>query len=187
MYQKVDGDASLNRNILECKFERVQAILKKMESLNRNILECKSGFRKFIKSIFTCLNRNILECKYDRAAAGWTAAAGLNRNILECKFENDKHTMDIDLVLIETYWNVNRKLHQQNRQPMCVLIETYWNVNLHWQGRHPSRYWRLNRNILECKWIPLGDFVKRVSSLNRNILECKFDIMFFVILRVNTS
>ena len=53
-----------------------------------------------------------------------------------------------------------------------VLIETYWNVNAHGMecmGTHPG----INRNILECKlhgnWQKSSGFF----SINRNILECK--------------
>ena len=34
-----------------------------------------------------------------------------------------------DLVLIETYWNVNQVLSEQFVNFLFVLIETYWNVN----------------------------------------------------------
>ena len=32
-------------------------------------------------------------------------------------------------VLIETYWNVNKKMTDSENMDACVLIETYWNVN----------------------------------------------------------
>ena len=76
------------------------------------------------------------------------------------------------LVLIETYWNVNRspaaeevRLPSINRNILeCkfrnvvrkvgrffVLIETYWNVNVDFhRGTTHSRS-GINRNILECK------------------------------------
>ena len=35
----------------------------------------------------------------------------------------------INLVLIETYWNVNREIQSDHFKVEFVLIETYWNVN----------------------------------------------------------
>ena len=35
------------------------------------------------------------------------SSTGLNRNILECKSTGSAAAGDIDVVLIETYWNVN--------------------------------------------------------------------------------
>ena len=34
-----------------------------------------------------------------------------------------------DVILIETYWNVNFLYHQTGSCTVLILIETYWNVN----------------------------------------------------------
>ena len=39
-----------------------------------------------------------------------------------------KH-LERNIVLIETYWNVNLKKAFEKTEPKIVLIETYWNVN----------------------------------------------------------
>ncbi len=54
-----------------------------------------------------------------------------------------------------------------------VLIETYWNVNLTEAVLYLTES-GLNRNILECKYIPLITMHHHLCSLNRNILECKY-------------
>ena len=57
-----------------------------------------------------------------------------------------------EIVLIETYWNVN--LDEKLNQAVIdfVLIETYWNVNYSIWADKTGRTERLNRNILECKF-----------------------------------
>ena len=54
---------SLNRNILECKYEIIGYSLVGNYRLNRNILECK--FEEMVEQMreTESLNRNILECK----------------------------------------------------------------------------------------------------------------------------
>ena len=99
---------SLNRNILECKWDGKRDLSIYEGGLNRNILECK--YWLYLPSLLTrrvlietywnvnmygraerdspldCLNRNILECKSSRLTNSIKNIAGLNRNILECKF-----------------------------------------------------------------------------------------------------
>ena len=53
-----------------------------------------------------------------------------------------------------------------------VLIETYWNVNLGSSTLESSAL-RINRNILECKFIKDCDKKSNLEGINRNILECK--------------
>ena len=59
---------SLNRNILECKFDRPCCIMRPSSGLNRNILECKCGLRGCELFGRAGLNRNILECKFNLPA-----------------------------------------------------------------------------------------------------------------------
>ena len=54
-------------------------------------------------------------------------------------------------VLIETYWNVNQDFFDKLNEEFNVLIETYWNVNLSVWRKPTQGKTRLNRNILECK------------------------------------
>ena len=56
------------------------------------------------------------------------------------------------MVLIETYWNVNVTVGEEDGVPYLVLIETYWNVNDGLTAPIPRYFDRINRNILECKY-----------------------------------
>ncbi|EEX23196.1 hypothetical protein BLAHAN_04044 [Blautia hansenii DSM 20583] len=58
------GRLSINRNILECKYESIKLIHNRFFSINRNILECKYESIKLIHNRFFSINRNILECKF---------------------------------------------------------------------------------------------------------------------------
>ena len=76
--------------------------------LNRNILECKLSCRKRLLSLWKSLNRNILECKFILTKAVLCTLQRLNRNILECKCFLSAGLLTSGIVLIETYWNVNK-------------------------------------------------------------------------------
>ena len=43
--------------------------------------------------------------------------------------KNIQYIRIIRRVLIDTWWNVNRKLFQMQQQRRQVLIDTWWNVN----------------------------------------------------------
>ena len=55
--------------------------------------------------------------------------SSINRNILECKLFYVRGMYSKRWVLIETYWNVNKKFLSKLKKGENVLIETYWNVN----------------------------------------------------------
>ena len=53
------------------------------------------------------------------------------------------------------------------------LIDTLWNVNKDWTCLICVRWHRINRYIMECKWI-LSCRIPGISSrINRYIMECK--------------
>ena len=58
-------------------------------------------------------------------------------------------------VLIETYWNVKYIQEINFCKPTQVLIETYWNVKDRIRCQEVVQPRSINRNILECKGIPL--------------------------------
>ena len=82
--------------------------------------------------------------------------------------------MQIVLILIETYWNVNNfnrpfmnriSAHinrdilecksfcsSTDRRAAMILIETYWNVNVYKQPVSFVAPVHINRDILECKY-----------------------------------
>ena len=55
------------------------------------------------------------------------------------------------LVLIETLWNVKEDATVWKDFPAAVLIETLWNVKFNSSGGYWNIYYRINRNIVECK------------------------------------
>ena len=75
-------------------------------------------------------------------------------------------------VLIETSWNVKKKLKTIMRICRRVLIETSWNVKLYTTFYIVSIH-RINRNIVECKVLKVYTTYIRILRINRNIVECK--------------
>ena len=45
-----------------------------------------------------------------------------------------------------------------------VLIETYWNVNMKSKGKDREIFRGINRNILECKWLPDSQRLRRENQ-----------------------
>ena len=91
-----------------------------LHSINRNIVECKEF--SFCGS-FDCsdgINRNIVECKEQDAYNSRQDHTSINRNIVECKEGRDIRGLTIEIVLIETSWNVKPEVFPstvQNRSP----------------------------------------------------------------------
>ena len=54
---------------------------------------------------------------------------GFNRYMVECKSEELFEVFFEDLVLIDTWWNVNVQTIERLRTKTEVLIDTWWNVN----------------------------------------------------------
>ena len=54
---------SINRNIVECKFDRLQGNHIRLRGINRNIVECKLRWVRMVGITGRCINRNIVECK----------------------------------------------------------------------------------------------------------------------------
>ena len=100
----------------------------------------------------------------------------------------------MQIVLIETYWNVKQGPKGEKGEQGVVLIETYWNVKYYANEFICVNRTSINRNILECKvsitnetavrsvvlietyWnvkYDIGDLWVQGESINRNILECK--------------
>ena len=75
-------------------------------------------------------------------------------------------------VLIETSWNVKKKLKTIMRICRRVLIETSWNVKLYTTFYIVSIH-RINRNIVECKDAISINFMHLIICINRSIVECK--------------
>ena len=100
-----------------------------LTGINRNIVECKEKILFWLSSVRHCINRNIVECKV----------------IAREKAEKDYW------VLIETLWNVKSTTRWKDMILNIVLIETLWNVKSRIAHDKNELYFRINRNIVECK------------------------------------
>ena len=121
-------------------------------------MECKEF--SFCGS-FDCsdgINRNIVECKEQDAYNSRQDHTSINRNIVECKEGRDIRGLTIEIVLIETSWNVK-------------LYTTFYIVSIH----------RINRNIVECKVLKVYTTYIRIFRINRNIVECKAHKQYFTV------
>ena len=150
-------------------------------SINRNIVECKEF--SFCGS-FDCsdgINRNIVECKEQDAYNSRQDHTSINRNIVECKARSVSFDCPEPIsVLIETSWNVKKKLKTIMRICRRVLIETSWNVKLYTTFYIVSIH-RINRNIVECKVLKVYTTYIRIFRINRNIVECKAHKQYFTV------
>ena len=144
-------------------------------------MECKEF--SFCGS-FDCsegINRNIVECKEQDAYNSRQDHTSINRNIVECKARSVSFDCPEPIsVLIETSWNVKKKLKTIMRICRRVLIETSWNVKLYTTFYIVSIH-RINRNIVECKVLKVYTTYIRIFRINRNIVECKAHKQYFTV------
>ena len=74
-------------------------------------MECKYDKDGKYVSLLSRINRNIVECKYEHEYLGVPNGDGINRNIVECKYADAWRIRTLqESVLIETLWNVNRRI-----------------------------------------------------------------------------
>ena len=52
-----------------------------------------------------------------------------NRYMVECELQSKRPEQVLNLVLIDTWWNVNFIHKKKHLIPLKVLIDTWWNVN----------------------------------------------------------
>ena len=97
------------------------------------------------------INRDILECKLVKLMLLQPRLSHINRDILECKFQPVADSCTANLILIETYWNVNEESIYRCVYGLAILIETYWNVNDTISKQHThahtiliETYWNVN-------------------------------------------
>ena len=78
-------ERSINRNILECKYE-IEIL-----TTSSNLVLIETYWNVNLEAVViviisgSCINRNILECKFLRVVVQAIQPVGINRNILECK------------------------------------------------------------------------------------------------------
>ena len=63
-------------------------------------------------------------------------STGINRNIVECKEIIFDVIFTLDVVLIETLWNVKSDMAELMAGEEAVLIETLWNVKVDSDGNY---------------------------------------------------
>ena len=49
--------------------------------------------------------------------------------MVECELQSKRPEQVLNLVLIDTWWNVNFIHKKKHLIPLKVLIDTWWNVN----------------------------------------------------------
>ena len=76
-------------------------------------------------------------------------------------------------VLISTYWNVNSASGTVIIDTNGVLISTYWNVNVYSGNAFRGQCRRFNLNLLECKFFLMRSDNGISLCFNLNLLECK--------------
>ena len=77
--------ASINRNIMECKAKRHCNVASPSGSINRNIMECKVEIRRFEMGLFGVLIETLWNVKKILSPDWFSVKNGINRNIMECK------------------------------------------------------------------------------------------------------
>ena len=77
------------------------------DSISRNILECKYFLRCLQCCTHLCISRNILECKYWFFRFIIIITSVLVETYWNVNKEDESHKKALELVLVETYWNVN--------------------------------------------------------------------------------
>ena len=71
---------------------------------------------------------------------------------MECKYTDVRGLGEAFSELIDTLWNVNFVLNKGKHTWKEELIDTLWNVNF-CQIPLPQPRWRINRYIMECKFL----------------------------------
>ena len=70
-----------------------------------------------------------MECKYIFAGEKALKSLGINRYIMECKCTTINRVSIFIYELIDTLWNVNSKVFDEQVGQNIELIDTLWNVN----------------------------------------------------------
>ena len=76
-------------------------------------------------------------------------------------------------VLIDTWWNVNFIYATIRKTDILVLIDTWWNVN---RMIYISRFGQgigFNRYMVECEFHSALGMLEPVNSFNRYMVECE--------------
>ena len=61
---------------------------------------------------------------------GDTPELSFNRYMVECKYSIRNTVLSYNIVLIDTWWNVNKSCAYNSSNCASVLIDTWWNVNM---------------------------------------------------------
>ena len=98
------------------------------------------------------INRNIVECKVISHSVIWWRCYVLIETLWNVKGIFLKYPAQVFSVLIETLWNVKKVTFPAlTPAAFMVLIETLWNVKIVMVFHPVVIFYRINRNIVECK------------------------------------
>ena len=78
-----------------------------------------------------------------------------------------------DLVLIDTWWNVNTTIKVQLYADGKVLIDTWWNVNEKPRSTRIYKKDSFNRYMVECEYVCRSWSGPAFYSFNRYMVECE--------------
>ena len=71
----------------------------------------------------------MVECELHQSRIKRCRLCRFNRYMVECEFNLPPFQNLSDIVLIDTWWNVNYKTKVTTSKTASVLIDTWWNVN----------------------------------------------------------
>ena len=71
----------------------------------------------------------MVECEFEALDRFYSGIRGFNRYMVECESVLKIHGVLWAVVLIDTWWNVNKKISKSLKNGTAVLIDTWWNVN----------------------------------------------------------
>ena len=71
----------------------------------------------------------MVECEYVNWSEVYKHADCFNRYMVECECICPFCSVNLIIVLIDTWWNVNDRCGDWFRHLLRVLIDTWWNVN----------------------------------------------------------
>ena len=93
----------------------------------------------------------MVECEYGTLQWIYLSVSGFNRYMVECEWSLWSNVTEVVFVLIDTWWNVNKKQELGKNWAKKVLIDTWWNVNetvLNYALNGASGF---NRYMVECE------------------------------------
>ena len=119
-------------------------------------------------------NRYMVECEFIFHNNPPYSSASFNRYMVECECKNQKYVQCLQIVLIDTWWNVNVKASCQQAPGILVLIDTWWNVN----SAMSFQDWHCNFVLIDTWW-NVNDFdIFRYANLFAVLIDTWWNVNF---------